>query len=112
MIIVKIIGCLFLLSIMFLLLRLAFKNLNQQYEQEEKRRQYLKDNSPQDGQIRCPKCGSAQISANQKGFSAGKAIAGAVVAGGIGLAAGGIGSKNVIITCLKCGHQFKPGEQL
>lgn len=61
--------------------------------------------------IICPKCGSSQISANKKGFSAGKAVAGAVVAGGIGLAAGGIGSDKVIITCLKCGHQFKPGIQ-
>lgn len=61
--------------------------------------------------IKCPKCGSSQISANKKGFSAGKAVAGAIVAGGIGLAAGGIGSDKVIITCLKCGHQFKPGEQ-
>lgn len=112
MILVKIIGCLFLLFCMFLLIRLALKTTEQQYEQEQKRRQYLKNNSPQDGQIRCPKCGSAQISADQKGFSVGKAVAGAVVAGGIGLAAGGIGSKKVIITCLKCGHQFKPGEQL
>lgn len=61
--------------------------------------------------IKCPKCGSSQISANKKGFSAGKAVAGAIVAGGIGLAAGGIGSNNIIITCLKCGHQFKPGSQ-
>lgn len=62
--------------------------------------------------IKCPKCGSSQISANKKGFSAGKAVAGAIVAGGIGLAAGGIGSDKVIITCLKCGHQFKPGSQV
>lgn len=62
--------------------------------------------------IKCPKCGSSQISANKKGFSAGKAVAGAVIAGGIGLAAGSIGSDKVIITCLKCGHQFKPGTQI
>lgn len=62
--------------------------------------------------IKCPKCGSSQISANKKGFSAGKAVAGVIVAGGIGLAAGGIGSDKVIITCLKCGHQFKSGLQV
>lgn len=66
----------------------------------------------QNENIKCPKCGSSQISANKKGFSAGKAVAGAVVAGGIGLAVGGIGSDNVIITCLKCGNQFKPGSHI
>ena len=60
--------------------------------------------------VRCPKCGSTQISADQKGFSAGKAVVGAAVAGPIGLAAGGIGSKKVIITCLKCGHQWQAGK--
>jgi len=61
-------------------------------------------------QILCPKCGSNQLTANQKGFSGGKALAGAVLTGGIGLLAGTIGSKDVIITCLSCGKQFKPGE--
>lgn len=61
-------------------------------------------------QIKCPKCKSTQIHAEKQGFSAGKAVAGAIVAGGIGLAAGGIGSDKIVITCLKCGHQFKPGE--
>jgi DNA-directed RNA polymerase subunit RPC12/RpoP len=60
--------------------------------------------------IKCPKCRSEQITANKKGFSGGKAVAGAVLTGGIGLLAGTIGSKKVIITCLTCGHQFKPGE--
>lgn len=61
-------------------------------------------------QIKCPKCGSTQIHAEKQGFSAGKAVAGAIVAGGVGLAAGSIGSGKIVITCLKCGHQFKPGE--
>lgn len=58
----------------------------------------------------CPKCHSREIHAEQKGFSGGKAFAGAVVAGGIGLLAGTLGSKNVQITCLKCGNKFKAGE--
>jgi RNA polymerase subunit RPABC4/transcription elongation factor Spt4 len=64
----------------------------------------------QKNQVRCPKCGSEQIHADKKGFSAGKAVAGVVLAGGVGLAAGAIGKDKIIITCLKCGNQFKPGE--
>jgi len=62
-------------------------------------------------QIVCPKCGSNQLSANKKGFSGKKAVAGAVLTGGIGLLAGTIGSNKIIITCLNCGHQFKPGDK-
>lgn len=63
-------------------------------------------------EIRCPKCGSNQLTANKNGFSGKKAIAGAVLTGGIGLLAGTIGSKKIVITCLGCGYQFKPGEGL
>ena len=59
--------------------------------------------------ICCPKCGSNQLTSNKKGFSGGKAVAGLVVTGGIGLLAGTIGSNKVLITCLNCSNQFKPG---
>lgn len=59
--------------------------------------------------IRCPKCGSSQLSANNKGFGVGKAIVGGVALGGIGLLGGFIGSSKVKITCLQCGHQWKAG---
>ena len=62
--------------------------------------------------IKCPKCGSTQLHADKKGFSAGKAIGGAVLTGGIGLLAGFHGSKKVIITCLSCGNKFRPGENV
>jgi len=58
----------------------------------------------------CPKCGSQEIHAERKGFSGGKALAGALVTGGIGLLAGTIGSNETQITCLKCGKRFKAGE--
>lgn len=58
----------------------------------------------------CPKCGSRELHAEHKGFSGGKALAGALVTGGIGLLAGTIGSKETQITCLKCGNKFKAGE--
>lgn len=61
----------------------------------------------EDDVIRCPKCNSSQIMANKKGFGAGKAVTGAILTGGIGLAAGFIGSKKIVITCLKCGHTWK-----
>ena len=63
------------------------------------------------GQIYCPKCLSTSISANQKGFSVGRAAMGAAVGLEVGLIAGGIGSKKVICTCLKCGHQWKAGKK-
>ncbi|HCY40394.1 MAG TPA: hypothetical protein DHV48_03430 [Prolixibacteraceae bacterium] len=64
-----------------------------------------------DEPIKCPKCRSTQISANKKGFSGGKAVAGAVLAGPLGIAAGTLGSNKVKITCLNCGYQFNPGEK-
>lgn len=63
----------------------------------------------QDGIPYCPKCHSTSLTANKKGFGVGKAAAGAVIAGPYGLLAGGLGSRKVTITCLNCGHQFKPG---
>lgn len=60
--------------------------------------------------LKCPKCESTQLTSNKQGFGAGKALGGALLTGGVGLLAGGIGSNNVLITCLACGKQFKPGE--
>lgn len=54
--------------------------------------------------IQCPKCGSEQINANKKGYSVGKAAAGVILTGGIGLIAGAHGSGNVKITCLACAN--------
>jgi len=59
-------------------------------------------------EITCPKCGSTQITAEKKGFSAGKAVAGAVLTGGIGLLAGLHGSSDIEVTCLACGKQWNP----
>ena len=58
----------------------------------------------------CPKCGSRELHAEHKGFSGGKALAGVVLTGGIGLLASTIGSRDTQITCLKCGKKFKAGE--
>jgi tellurium resistance protein TerD len=61
--------------------------------------------------VKCPKCKSTQITAGNKGFSAGKAVAGAVLTGGVGLLAGFLGSKKVMVTCLKCGHKWEAGKK-
>lgn len=60
--------------------------------------------------VKCPKCGSTQLSASKKGFSGKNAVAGAVLTGGIGFLAGTIGSNKIIVTCLACGHQHKAGD--
>lgn len=63
------------------------------------------------GQVYCPKCLSTSISANPKGFGWGRGAIGASVGLDVGLITGGIGSKKVICTCLKCGYQWKPGKK-
>lgn len=60
------------------------------------------------GPIKCPRCGSLQITANKKGFSGGKAVGGAILLGPLGLLVGLHRSKEIIITCLNCGHTWEP----
>jgi hypothetical protein len=60
--------------------------------------------------ISCPKCGSHDLYVGKKGFSGKKAVGGALLNGGIGLLAGTLGSNKIKITCLNCGHVFKPGD--
>jgi len=59
-------------------------------------------------EVCCPLCKSTAVQALKKGFGAGKAVGGALVAGPVGLLAGFIGSKKVQIVCLKCGHIWAP----
>lgn len=49
------------------------------------------DNSP----VQCPICRSTQIATSQRGWN---------------ITSGFIGSNKIMITCLKCGHRFKPGD--
>ena len=60
--------------------------------------------------VRCPRCGSGEITSNTKGFGLGKAAAGGCLIGPLGLLGGLFGSKKIRITCLRCGRQFAPGE--
>lgn len=100
------------------------EHYNGEYTQEEKENQFTKRIESQkkldelnkkstpinNNVVRCPKCGSSQLSANKKGFSLGKAVAGGALLVPIaGVATGMIGKNKIIITCLNCGKQFKPG---
>ena len=68
------------------------------------------DASHNAGNLYCPNCGSSQLTANKKGFAVGKAAAGALLTGGVGVLAGFIGSGDVRVTCLQCGKVWKPGD--
>lgn len=65
---------------------------------------YENDEEP----VRCPRCRSTQLTANKKGFGLGKAAAGGLLLGSVGLLGGFLGSSKVKITCLKCGYTWKP----
>lgn len=61
--------------------------------------------------LKCPRCCSTQLHAGDKGFGLGKAAAGGVLLGPVGLLGGLIGSKKVMITCLKCGYKWQAGKR-
>lgn len=50
---------------------------------------------PDDRPVQCPKCRSNQVHAEKRGWS---------------LTTGMIGASKIVLTCLKCGTKFKPGE--
>jgi hypothetical protein len=58
--------------------------------------------------VTCRKCGSPQVTGNNKGFSGGSALGGFLLAGPLGLLGGTLGSKKLIVSCLACGHQWDP----
>ena len=63
----------------------------------------------EDNIIKCPKCGSTQITAKTKGFGLGKAAVGGLLLGPVGLLGGLIGSKKIKVICLNCGNEWTPG---
>ncbi|MFA5537560.1 MAG: hypothetical protein WDA53_10420 [Bacillota bacterium] len=61
-------------------------------------------------ELHCPRCGYTQFHAGDKGFGLGKAAAGGLLLGPVGLLGGLIGSKKVILTCLNCGRKWQAGK--
>ena len=64
------------------------------------------------GRLFCPYCGSSNVQPlgqHHKNFSAGKAIGGAVLTGGVGAVAGFLGknTNQTDFVCMDCGKQFK-----
>lgn len=55
---------------------------------------------------KCPQCGSTSLTIKTRGFSAGKAAAGALLLGPVGLLFGSKGSNETIRVCLNCKHEF------
>lgn len=60
---------------------------------------------------KCPMCGESKnwimVDTTKKGFSVGKAVAGAVLTGGIGIVAGALGKKKRTYACGNCGFQHE-----
>lgn len=86
----------------------APKPLSPRQQEQLAIRQRIAENRAQ-GVACCPRCGSTSITANTKGYGIGKGVIGAAVVGPLGLVAGNIGRHKVLVTCLNCGHRFKPG---
>ena len=59
-----------------------------------------------DHPVICPHCGSSQIQSMNKGFSAGKAAAGGLLFGPVGLLGGVIGANKAVRVCLNCMKKF------
>lgn len=65
-----------------------FKSGAEKKQEKERLKQLKKDHIPF-----CPKCKSTSIHAEKRGWK---------------LTTGFIGSSKIIITCLNCGHKWKP----
>lgn len=81
---------------------------HQIYRSQQAEKQKLQTASvPSYTELKCPKCGSTNLTANNKGFGLGKAAVGGILLGPVGLLGGLVGSKKAVFICLKCGDQFQ-----
>ena len=85
---------------------LALQQQNEQLKMQQKQFNSM---------AKCPRCGSTSLSGQKKGYGVVKGGLGALALGAmtggvgaiIGLGAGNIGRKKVIVTCMNCGKRFK-----
>lgn len=63
-------------------------------------------------EVVCPNCHSSQITATAKGFNSTVAGLNSLMGGSAvsSMSLGMVGSGKIVITCLKCGNQFKAGD--
>jgi len=98
------------LYLLYVICKVGFDPKEREYRRRAQ--QHFIDAKLQEAQnpVHCPQCQSEQIAAvNQRsGFRVEKAIAGELVARGIGTLAGFIGNNKNKIMCMKCGHVWKP----
>jgi hypothetical protein len=87
------------------------REIDRKYEaaSEQGKREQEEREARMKTEIRCPKCGSNQLAAGSKGFGLGKAVAGGLLLGPVGLLSGFIGSGQVTLSCLRCGNKWKAG---
>ena len=64
-----------------------------------------------DSPVRCPACGSTQVSSGKKGYDAGSGCCGAILVGPLGLLCGAVDANKLMVTCLKCGHTWEAGKR-
>jgi DNA-directed RNA polymerase subunit M/transcription elongation factor TFIIS len=86
-------GLVLILIIIAVIYLMSSSSKAKESNQKRLREQNIK-NAHLEGVVKCPKCLSTQVSANKKGIT---------------LTTGLIGSQNVYITCLQCGHRWKAG---
>lgn len=65
-------------------------------------------------EVKCPNCGSNQLTTIKKDVEGKKQVAEAIISGAvavltgfIGLLVGTLGSRKITFTCRECGHQFQ-----
>lgn len=63
-----------------------------------------------DERIKCPKCGSTEVSVQKEGFDAGSACCGAFLVGPLGLLCGAKEANKLNRHCLKCAHKWAVGK--
>lgn len=68
----------------------------------------VKNTGNTSNEIKCPKCNSTQVTGYKKGFGWGKSAVGGLALGPVGLLGGFVGSRKVVVACLKCGHKWEP----
>ena len=62
-----------------------------------------------DERIKCPECGSTEISIHKEGFDAKSACCGALLVGPLGILCGAKEANKLNRHCLNCGHKWQIG---